>query len=199
MQDQNMQNLEPVRLIEEKTTESAPKKVPESCATEVEEVREIIDVVEKTENVTTEAAITTPEVGLGMDGGDMINRVLPEGEGSIDRRMQFIPVTPPVQETKDSLKAHGNSTMPFFDSASGHILGRKVPPPVPPKGMRNGFSEEDRSMQDMDTSVEWSASEETYDLLVPKDLFIALYKDVGLLYCTDGTKPQRQTGLERIS
>lgn len=29
--------------------------------------------------------------------GDMINRVLPEGEGSIDRRMQFIPVTPPVQ------------------------------------------------------------------------------------------------------
>ncbi|XP_071179521.1 band 4.1-like protein 2 isoform X10 [Mytilus edulis] len=88
------------------------------------------------------------KVGLGMDG-DMINRVLPEGEGSIDRRMQFIPVTPPVQETKDSLKGHSNSTMPFFDSASGDTLGKKVPPPVPPKGMRNGFSEEDRSMQDM--------------------------------------------------
>ncbi|CAG2218360.1 Protein 4.1 homolog,Cytoskeletal protein 4.1,Band 4.1-like protein 1,Band 4.1-like protein 2,Protein 4.1,Band 4.1-like protein 3 [Mytilus edulis] len=131
-----------------KMTESAPKEVPESCATEVEEVREIIDVVEKKENVMTEAAITTPEVGLGMDG-DMINRVLPEGEGSIDRRMQFIPVTPPVQETKDSLKGHSNSTMPFFDSASGDTLGKKVPPPVPPKGMRNGFSEEDRSMQDM--------------------------------------------------
>lgn len=55
----------------------------------------------------------------------------------------------PFQETKDSLKGHSNSTMPFFDSASGDSLGRKVPPPVPPKGMRNGFSEEDRSMQDM--------------------------------------------------
>ncbi|XP_063437528.1 band 4.1-like protein 2 isoform X3 [Mytilus trossulus] len=149
MQDQNMQNLEPVGMNEEKTTASVPKDLPEPCATEVEEVREIIDLVEKTENVTTEAAITTPEVGLGMDGGDMINRVLPEGEGSIDRRMQFIPVTPPVQETKDSLKGHSNSTMPFFDSASGDTLGRKVPPPVPPKGMRNGFSEEDRSMPDM--------------------------------------------------
>ncbi|XP_076100822.1 uncharacterized protein LOC143070043 isoform X6 [Mytilus galloprovincialis] len=152
MQDQNMQNLEPVSMNEEKMTESAPKKVPESCATEVEEVREIIDVVEKKENVMTEAAITTPEVGLGMDG-DMINRVLPEGEGSIDRRMQFIPVTPPVQETKDSLKGHSNSTMPFFDSASGDTLGKKVPPPVPPKGMRNGFSEEDRSMQDMPPTI----------------------------------------------
>ncbi|VDI53851.1 erythrocyte membrane protein band 4.1 [Mytilus galloprovincialis] len=91
-------------------------------------------------------------VGLGMDG-DMINRVLPEGEGSIDRRMQFIPVTPPVQETKDSLKGHSNSTMPFFDSASGDTLGKKVPPPVPPKGMRNGFSEEDRSMQDMPPTI----------------------------------------------
>jgi len=39
--------------------------------------------------------------------------------------------------------------MPFFDSASEDTLGRKVPPPVPPKGMRNGFSEEDRLMQDM--------------------------------------------------
>lgn len=57
-----MQNLEPVIVNEEKTAESAPKDLPESCATEVEEVREIIDVVEKTENVTTEAAITTPEV-----------------------------------------------------------------------------------------------------------------------------------------
>ncbi|XP_071179526.1 protein 4.1 homolog isoform X11 [Mytilus edulis] len=152
MQDQNMQNLEPVSMNEEKMTESAPKEVPESCATEVEEVREIIDVVEKKENVMTEAAITTPEVGLGMDG-DMINRVLPEGEGSIDRRMQFIPVTPPVQETKDSLKGHSNSTMPFFDSASGDTLGKKVPPPVPPKGMRNGFSEEDRSMQDMPPTI----------------------------------------------
>ncbi|XP_063437537.1 band 4.1-like protein 2 isoform X4 [Mytilus trossulus] len=93
------------------------------------------------------------KVGLGMDGGDMINRVLPEGEGSIDRRMQFIPVTPPVQETKDSLKGHSNSTMPFFDSASGDTLGRKVPPPVPPKGMRNGFSEEDRSMPDMPPTI----------------------------------------------
>ncbi|XP_076100820.1 uncharacterized protein LOC143070043 isoform X4 [Mytilus galloprovincialis] len=92
------------------------------------------------------------KVGLGMDG-DMINRVLPEGEGSIDRRMQFIPVTPPVQETKDSLKGHSNSTMPFFDSASGDTLGKKVPPPVPPKGMRNGFSEEDRSMQDMPPTI----------------------------------------------
>lgn len=62
MQDQNMQNLEPVSMNEEKMTESAPKEVPESCATEVEEVREIIDVVEKKENVMTEAAITTPEV-----------------------------------------------------------------------------------------------------------------------------------------
>ncbi|XP_063437565.1 band 4.1-like protein 2 isoform X7 [Mytilus trossulus] len=153
MQDQNMQNLEPVGMNEEKTTASVPKDLPEPCATEVEEVREIIDLVEKTENVTTEAAITTPEVGLGMDGGDMINRVLPEGEGSIDRRMQFIPVTPPVQETKDSLKGHSNSTMPFFDSASGDTLGRKVPPPVPPKGMRNGFSEEDRSMPDMPPTI----------------------------------------------
>lgn len=39
--------------------------------------------------------------------------------------------------------------MPFFDPASDDTLGRKVPPPVPPKGMRNGFSEEDRLMQDM--------------------------------------------------
>jgi len=27
----------------------------------------------------------------------MIGRILPEGEGSIDRRMHFIPVTPPIQ------------------------------------------------------------------------------------------------------
>ncbi|CAC5384933.1 Band 4.1-like protein 3,Protein 4.1,Erythroid protein 4.1,Protein 4.1 homolog,FERM, ARHGEF and pleckstrin domain-containing protein 1,Band 4.1-like protein 2,Band 4.1-like protein 1,Cytoskeletal protein 4.1 [Mytilus coruscus] len=145
IQDHNMLNLEPISMNEERTTESASEDVPESCATQVEEVT---DLVEKTENVMTEAAFTTPEVGLGVDG-DMINRVLPEGEGSIDRRMQFMPVTPPVQETKDSLKGTSNSTMPFFDSASGDTLGKKVPPPVPPKGMRNGFSEEDRLMQDM--------------------------------------------------
>ncbi|XP_052103391.1 band 4.1-like protein 2 isoform X7 [Mytilus californianus] len=149
IQDHNMLNLEPVSMNEEKTTESASEDVPESCATQVEEVT---DLVEKTENVMTEAAITTPEVGLGVDG-DMINRVLPEGEGSIDRRMQFMPVTPPVQETKDSLKGTSNSTMPFFDSASGDTLGKKVPPPVPPKGMRNGFSEEDRLMQDMPPTI----------------------------------------------
>ncbi|CAC5384934.1 Band 4.1-like protein 3,Protein 4.1,Erythroid protein 4.1,Protein 4.1 homolog,FERM, ARHGEF and pleckstrin domain-containing protein 1,Band 4.1-like protein 2,Band 4.1-like protein 1,Cytoskeletal protein 4.1 [Mytilus coruscus] len=149
IQDHNMLNLEPISMNEERTTESASEDVPESCATQVEEVT---DLVEKTENVMTEAAFTTPEVGLGVDG-DMINRVLPEGEGSIDRRMQFMPVTPPVQETKDSLKGTSNSTMPFFDSASGDTLGKKVPPPVPPKGMRNGFSEEDRLMQDMPPTI----------------------------------------------
>ena len=91
-------------------------------------------------------------VGFGTDG-EMIGRVLPEGEGSIDRRMHFIPVTPPIQETKDSLKHSGDSQMPFFDPASEDTLGRKVPPPVPPKGMRNGFSEEDRLMQDMPPTI----------------------------------------------
>ena len=95
---------------------------------------------------------STNQVGFGTDG-EMIGRVLPEGEGSIDRRMHFIPVTPPIQETKDSLKHSGDTQMPFFDPASEDTLGRKVPPPVPPKGMRNGFSEEDRLMQDMPPTI----------------------------------------------
>ncbi|XP_071179442.1 band 4.1-like protein 3 isoform X4 [Mytilus edulis] len=125
---------------DEKVEEKPPEEVIEEIVQE-EEVKPVEEV-----------KVSPKQVGLGMDG-DMINRVLPEGEGSIDRRMQFIPVTPPVQETKDSLKGHSNSTMPFFDSASGDTLGKKVPPPVPPKGMRNGFSEEDRSMQDMPPTI----------------------------------------------
>ncbi|XP_060078130.1 band 4.1-like protein 3 isoform X3 [Ylistrum balloti] len=63
-------------------------------------------------------------------------------EGSIDRRMQFIPVTAPSTETKEKQNTQ-DSSMPFFDPASTTdnsekegTLGKKVPPPVAPKSAR---------------------------------------------------------------
>ncbi|XP_069127375.1 band 4.1-like protein 3 isoform X9 [Argopecten irradians] len=72
-------------------------------------------------------------------------------EGSIDRRMQFMPVTAPSTETRNK-ESEQDTSMPFFDpantgnSSEGEgTLGKKVPPPVAPKSARlSQMAEEER-------------------------------------------------------
>ncbi|XP_061166162.1 band 4.1-like protein 1 isoform X2 [Saccostrea echinata] len=88
--------------------------------------------------------------GLGLDGTH------PEySDKSIDRKMQFIAVTPPTTEVRDRQK--GDHLMPFFepvgstsDGEGEGTLGKKKPPPVAPKKYRNST---DDSLSDMPPTV----------------------------------------------
>ncbi|GFN97339.1 protein 4.1 homolog [Plakobranchus ocellatus] len=73
-------------------------------------------------------------IGLGVGKGDMTGVV--GDESSVDNKQQFLPLTQPIRETKDSLKSgYSDNMMPFFHPAATSTVGRgKVPPPVPPKG-----------------------------------------------------------------
>ncbi|KAK3089194.1 hypothetical protein FSP39_001656 [Pinctada imbricata] len=97
--------------------------------------------------VLADSSLDSPEGTLGVHPG-----VHPDySDRSIDRKMQFIAVTPPDTETRDRLKSgHDDDTMPFFNPPNhlsngegGDTLGKKNPPPVPPKGYKDGMSEED--------------------------------------------------------
>lgn len=80
--------------------------------------------------------------GFGLDGSH------PDySDKSIDRKMQFIAVTPPSTEVRD--RQRGDNTMPFFESVGSTsdgegegTLGKKKPPPVAPKKYRD--SQDDR-------------------------------------------------------
>ena len=73
------------------------------------------------------------------------------------------------QETRDRLKSgQEDGTMPFFNHPSElsngegqDTLGKKKPPPVPPKGYRDGMSDEDSndyvSRSDRGLRVLWMA------------------------------------------
>ncbi|XP_062583472.1 band 4.1-like protein 3 isoform X3 [Saccostrea cucullata] len=88
--------------------------------------------------------------GLGLDGTH------PDySDKSIDRKMQFIAVTPPTTEVRDRQK--GDHLMPFFepvgstsDGEGEGTLGKKKPPPVAPKKYRNST---DDSLSDMPPTV----------------------------------------------
>uniref|UniRef100_A0A8W8N1J6 Band 4.1 C-terminal domain-containing protein n=2 Tax=Magallana gigas TaxID=29159 RepID=A0A8W8N1J6_MAGGI len=88
--------------------------------------------------------------GFGLDGSH------PDySDKSIDRKMQFIAVTPPSTEVRD--RQRGDNTMPFFESVGSTsdgegegTLGKKKPPPVAPKKYRD--SQDDR-LGDMPPTV----------------------------------------------
>ncbi|XP_056018452.1 band 4.1-like protein 3 isoform X12 [Ostrea edulis] len=74
---------------------------------------------------------------------------------SIDRKMQFIAVTPPSTEVYDRQK--GDHTMPFFepvgstsDGEGEGTLGKKKPPPVAPKKYRDS---QDDKLSDIPPTV----------------------------------------------
>ncbi|XP_022315600.2 uncharacterized protein LOC111119586 isoform X2 [Crassostrea virginica] len=93
---------------------------------------------------------TDEQGGLGLDGTH------PDySDKSIDRKMQFIAVTPPSTEVRD--RQRGDNTMPFFepvgstsDGEGEGTLGKKKPPPVAPKKYRD--SADDR-LSDMPPTV----------------------------------------------
>lgn len=98
----------------------------------------------------TETAIngTSGTMGLDSQGGFGLDGSHPDySDKSIDRKMQFIAVTPPSTEVRD--RQRGDNTMPFFESVGSTsdgegegTLGKKKPPPVAPKKYRD--SQDDR-------------------------------------------------------
>lgn len=91
-------------------------------------------------------------LGRGEGDGAGAGDIPPEYYNSIDRKMQFIPVTPPTTETRNNtLSSSGGQeegeSMPFFTPTGleNGSLGKKKPPPVPPKGSKPS-SEEDRHL-----------------------------------------------------
>lgn len=98
----------------------------------------------------TETAIngTSGTMGLDSQGGFGLDGSHPDySDKSIDRKMQFIAVTPPSTEVRD--RQRGDNTMPFFESIGSTsdgegegTLGKKKPPPVAPKKYRD--SQDDR-------------------------------------------------------
>ncbi|KAJ8306247.1 hypothetical protein KUTeg_016792 [Tegillarca granosa] len=91
-------------------------------------------------------------LGRGEGDGAGAGDIPPEYYNSIDRKMQFIPVTPPTTEVRsDRLSPSGGQeegeSMPFFTPTGleNGSLGKKKPPPVPPKGSKLS-SEEDRHL-----------------------------------------------------
>ncbi|XP_056018458.1 band 4.1-like protein 3 isoform X17 [Ostrea edulis] len=93
----------------------------------------------------TETAINGPSDSMGLysQGGFGLGGTHPDySDKSIDRKMQFIAVTPPSTEVYDRQK--GDHTMPFFepvgstsDGEGEGTLGKKKPPPVAPKKYRD--------------------------------------------------------------
>ncbi|XP_041357830.1 band 4.1-like protein 3 [Gigantopelta aegis] len=99
-----------------------------------------------------------PGAGIGVGPGYSARAGGPLGgemgdESFVDRKMFFMPVTPPPKEEKHDNKLKtglnlSNDTMPFFAPSATSTTGRpgKVPPPVPVKGSsRGGLDSEDRS------------------------------------------------------
>lgn len=89
----------------------------------------------------TETAIngTSGTMGLDSQGGFGLDGSHPDySDKSIDRKMQFIAVTPPSTEVRD--RQRGDNTMPFFESVGSTsdgegegTLGRRNLPRWPPK------------------------------------------------------------------
>ncbi|XP_021344081.1 caldesmon-like isoform X8 [Mizuhopecten yessoensis] len=121
------------------------------------------------------------EGGLDAEGtgGDTSLGNWPYGkEGSIDRRMQFMPVTAPSTEEQSETRqkqSTEDTSMPFFDPASATndsegegTLGKKVPPPVAPKSARlSQMAEEERQRQKEEEDRRLQLEEERLASLPP--------------------------------
>ncbi|XP_055956547.1 band 4.1-like protein 1 isoform X4 [Patella vulgata] len=89
--------------------------------------------------------------GVGAGAGAGAGGLSAGGDESfVDNKMSFIPVTPADTAKKSGgsmktgLDLNDSSTMPFFQPNATSTVGRKVPPPVPPKG-RGGGDADDRN------------------------------------------------------
>ncbi|XP_055956543.1 band 4.1-like protein 1 isoform X3 [Patella vulgata] len=105
--------------------------------------------------------------GVGAGAGAGAGGLSAGGDESfVDNKMSFIPVTPADTAKKSGgsmktgLDLNDSSTMPFFQPNATSTVGRKVPPPVPPKG-RGGGDADDRNSR-VSTDIPPTVATESY-------------------------------------